>query len=505
MVSGYTIGTSTKSYSANCDAGFIGTLGSGGKVENLGVSGTIYASSNAVGGVVGYNGSGTVESSYNTGSVTGHRYVGGGVGDNCGTGAIVENSSNTGKVSGACFVGGVVGYNHSGKVEYSYNTGSVSGIGGVGGVVGCNSGTVDNTYFNISVSYGSGAIGGGTTSGTRIINNNGISQSDFAVTTWATACVLNLGPFNTWGSGSFNYPATLAPWYEGTVGAPGATITAPMLVPDLPTVTVTGNGSSVYSGSTVTNAYTATYTMGGTTLSPNVTVTTAVGPNAGTCTNTPSYSITAPPTQTSVDSVNVVPGKWTITALPVTATANAATMTYGGSVPSLSGTLTTTGPTGGLANLSATWTTPATSSSNAGSYAVNPSYSYLNGAVAGDFSITPAASNATALTINPATSTTGGGSSGSSGTGSSGSSTAGGITTSTFTPVLQTVDLYQKLPSLTGNSSPGNSSNSGSSSPSPSGNSTTLLVTPDSSLTVIQPFEDDTMGDGILSVQELKQ
>ncbi len=77
VVSGYTIGTSTKSYSANCDAGFIGYLSSTGTVKNLGVSGTIYASSNDVGGVVGVN-DGTVETSYNTGSVSGRISVGGG-------------------------------------------------------------------------------------------------------------------------------------------------------------------------------------------------------------------------------------------------------------------------------------------------------------------------------------------------------------------------------------------------------------------------------------------
>ncbi|MHB8370689.1 MAG: two-partner secretion domain-containing protein, partial [Leptospirales bacterium] len=104
-VSGYTI-------TANSNGtGFIGYLGSGGIVKNLGVSGTV-----------------------NGGS---YSYVGGVVGDNFGT---VEYSYNTGTVSGTVGsdVGGVVGGNsNTGTVEYSYNTGTVSGTVGsdVGGVV----------------------------------------------------------------------------------------------------------------------------------------------------------------------------------------------------------------------------------------------------------------------------------------------------------------------------------------------------------------------------------
>ncbi|MHB1758134.1 MAG: filamentous hemagglutinin N-terminal domain-containing protein, partial [Leptospirillum sp.] len=120
-VSGYTIGTSGTNYSGN-DGGFIGYLGSGGTVENLGVSGTIYASGNYMGGVVGDNG-GTVEYSYNTGNVsassTGND-VGGIVGIN--SGGTVETSYNTGNVNGTSIVGGIVGINSGGTVETSYNT-----------------------------------------------------------------------------------------------------------------------------------------------------------------------------------------------------------------------------------------------------------------------------------------------------------------------------------------------------------------------------------------------
>ena len=120
VVSGYTIGISGNA------VGFIGTLGSGGVVKNLGVSGTIHASGSCVGGVVGRN-NGTVETSYNTGSVNGGSLVGGVVGYNGGT---VETSYNTGSVNGSGYggEGGIVGCNR-GVLKYSYNTGSVNGSG----------------------------------------------------------------------------------------------------------------------------------------------------------------------------------------------------------------------------------------------------------------------------------------------------------------------------------------------------------------------------------------
>lgn len=550
VVSGYTITTTAN------DAGFIGYL-YGGVVENLGVAGTVNGGSyQYIGGVVGYNNLGTVAYSYNTGSV-----------------------------SGGSSVGGVVGYN-TGTVEYSYNTGSVSGGSAyVGGVVGYNSCTVSDNYYN-TTAYSGSAIGGGTTSGPGISNNNGISASDFAVTNSTTVGVSNLGTFNTWSSGTFQSSPTNAPWFEGSVVSGSGTITAPMLVDDLPTATVTeNNGTSVYNGSTVTAGYTTTYTMGGTTLSPNVTVTTSVGPNAATTTNTPTYSISAPTTQTSVYSVSAVSGKWTITPAPLTvtgttatgrvyngtdtvvlsgatlsgslygnsitlandtsgtlsnsgnagtdsvttamtlsgtgtgnffltqpavssvtitkadltATAATASMTYGGTVPTLSGTVTgfVNGQTLASDGGSATWTTSATSATTVGQYGIVGNVT-LGSSYSGDYTVLQAPGNATALTITPASSTSG--SSGSSGTGDQGI-----ITSTNFPPVLQTVDLFQKLPSLPGSSSPETFSNSGSFPPSSSGTSTMLGVTPDSSLKVLQPLGDDTSGDGILSVQELKQ
>ena len=207
-VSGYTI-TATNINGT----GFIGSLGGGGTVKNLGVAGTVNGGSYIyVGGVVGLNNGGTVETSYNTGAVSGSTDVGGVAGENTSYTAVggktylgIENSSyNTGLVSGSTDVGGVVGGNISGQVvasyntglvsgtgttsfvggvvgengnggivEYSYNTGSVTGVAGVGGVVGSN-------LYNAQVqySYNTGRVSGSTDVGGVVgSNNNGSSGS----------------------------------------------------------------------------------------------------------------------------------------------------------------------------------------------------------------------------------------------------------------------------------------------------------------------------------------
>ena len=98
----------------------------------------------------------------------------------------------------------------------------------------------------------------------------------------------------------------------------------------------------------------------------------------------------------------------------------------------------------------------------------------------GDYTIVQSPGNSSALTI-----------------------TQVGITSDNFNPVIQTVNLYQKLPALPGISSAGTSSGNPS-SPFPSGKSMTLDASQNSSLMVIQPGGDDTSPDGILSVEELK-
>jgi hypothetical protein len=120
----------------------------------------------------------------------------------------------------------------------------------------------------------------------------------------------------------------------------------------------------------------------------------------------------------SLSLVNPYSGDYTITAASgnstaltigkadLTATANTASMTYGGTVPTLSGTVTgfvngqTLASDGG-------WSTTANSSSNVGSYGI---FLSLVAPYSGDYTITNASGNGTAFTITAPPSTSGGGS-----------------------------------------------------------------------------------------------
>jgi len=134
-----------------------------------------------IGGLVGLNDSGTINTSYSTGPVGwsggSHVYVGGlaGYNDN----GVIESSYSTGSVTGSgynSYVGGLAGYNDnidSGHISWSYSTGKVTGIGSgaencVGGLVGQNYyGTITGSYSasstiadgNGSVNYVGGLVG----------------------------------------------------------------------------------------------------------------------------------------------------------------------------------------------------------------------------------------------------------------------------------------------------------------------------------------------------------
>ncbi len=120
----------------------------GGRIENSYNRGTVTGTSE-VGGVAGWN-MNTVTGSFNNGSVTGTSNVGGLVGQNSGR---VADTYSTGTVSGNASVGGLVGTNDAGgTITNSYSTGKVSGTSEVGGLVGTNSGTVTGSFWDIETS-----------------------------------------------------------------------------------------------------------------------------------------------------------------------------------------------------------------------------------------------------------------------------------------------------------------------------------------------------------------
>ena len=153
--------------------GLFGQLDSGAEISNLGleavdVNGTV----GYVGGLVGEN-SGSIATSYSTGTVNGGRYVGGLVGENYGD---ITTSYSTATVSGDYYVGGLVG--GGGNITASYSTGTVTGADNVGGLTGSggniitsystatvtgadNVGGLAGSGVNITTSYSTGTVSGG--------------------------------------------------------------------------------------------------------------------------------------------------------------------------------------------------------------------------------------------------------------------------------------------------------------------------------------------------------
>ena len=138
---------------------YIGLFGyiNGGSVKNLGIENFSVNGASYIGGLVGYNGSGSLTNCYSTGSVSGDSYIGGLVGYN-----INGNISSCYSACSACcnnqYAGGLVGYN-GGSITNSYSTGNVCGYYYIGGLVGYNTYSITNCYSTGTV-LGSGYLGG---------------------------------------------------------------------------------------------------------------------------------------------------------------------------------------------------------------------------------------------------------------------------------------------------------------------------------------------------------
>ena len=221
------------------------------------------------------------------------------------------------------------------------------------------------------------------------------------VFTSSATSVSNVGSYAINGSGltanSGNYL-----FAQATVNATALTINPATLTYNANAGTMTYGGSVPAFSGTVTgfvNSQTQTSATTGTlAFSSAATANSNVGSYAingsGLTANNGNYVFT----QAAVNGTAL-----TINPATLTYNANAGTMTYGGSVPAFSGTVTgfvnsqtqTSATTGTLAFSSA-----ATANSNVGSYAINGSGLTANN---GNYVFTQALGNATALTINPAT------------------------------------------------------------------------------------------------------
>jgi len=137
-IAGYNSGSITTSYSS-------GTV-SGDGAEDAGVGGLAGSSS------------GSIVASYSIGMVNGNGSVGGLVGVNYGS---VAASYSTSAASGGSYVGGLVGYNYRGSIATSYSTGTVSGNEYVGGLVGDSRyGSVVASFWNVEISGRTNSAGG---------------------------------------------------------------------------------------------------------------------------------------------------------------------------------------------------------------------------------------------------------------------------------------------------------------------------------------------------------
>lgn len=186
-------GTITGSYTSGNVSGSSAVGGLVGRNDSGTITGS-YTSGNVsgntdVGGLVGYNDSGTIAGSYTVTSVSGNTYVGGIAGHNDFF-STISDSYAAGNVSGSSVVGGLTGRNESSTIIDSYATGSVSGSSVVGALAGFNDGTITNSYWNIDTTGKINGIeaGGGTvthiaglysTSGTSALTHSSYGGFDF--------------------------------------------------------------------------------------------------------------------------------------------------------------------------------------------------------------------------------------------------------------------------------------------------------------------------------------
>ena len=155
---------------AHDKVGLFGSIGSSGKIRNLGIEDINIAGRNYTGGLVGYAGSGSsITNCHATGAIhntstNSFQYLGILVGyaDN---GSIITNCYSAGTVSGYQYVGGLVGYIYNGSITNCHSTSAVSSTSGssqnIGGLVGyIYSGSITNCYSTGTVSSNSQNVGG---------------------------------------------------------------------------------------------------------------------------------------------------------------------------------------------------------------------------------------------------------------------------------------------------------------------------------------------------------
>ena len=89
--------------------------------------------------------------------------MGGLCGTNQGT---ILNCYSTCDVSGYALIGGLCGYNYSGSIDNSFSTGNVSGNLNLGGLCGYNLAVITNSFWDTETQISGVSVGVGYNNGT---------------------------------------------------------------------------------------------------------------------------------------------------------------------------------------------------------------------------------------------------------------------------------------------------------------------------------------------------
>ncbi|HEY1930070.1 MAG TPA: MBG domain-containing protein, partial [Caulobacteraceae bacterium] len=252
----------------------------------------------------------------------------------------------------------------------------------------CGAPTLAITANNVTDTYGT-AIPAFTASYSGFIYGDG--PNDVTGLTFTTPYALSAGQLTpNVGTYTITPSGTAPPYYGGATFRPGI-----LVITRAPLIIAANSASMTYGGAAPTLTDTMTGLVNGDTANALGTLTLAnsqaLTSNAGTY----SGALTVSGASNANYAITYAAGTLTIDPAALTITANNAAMTYGGSLPSFTDTITglVNGDTASAVG-SAIFTTTATSRSGVGGYAITPS-----GAADPNYTITFAPGT---LTINPA-------------------------------------------------------------------------------------------------------
>lgn len=183
-----------------------GCMGWNAHIQDLGVENIAITGKRYVGGLVGFNLSGTITRCYATGTVNGEESVGGLVGYNSGN--LASSYTAGAAIASGDNVGGLVGDN-SGEITACYSIGSASGYSCVGGLMGINWGTA-------TACYATGTVSGDQSLGGLVGNNCGEITTCYSIGSVCGNLLVGGLVGNNWGN------VTTCFWDVATSGQAGS-------------------------------------------------------------------------------------------------------------------------------------------------------------------------------------------------------------------------------------------------------------------------------------------